>query len=274
VGTLFLVATPIGNLEDITLRALRVLGEVSLVAAEDTRRTRILFDRHSIRTPLISYHEHNKAARLPRLLKALDSGALALVSDAGMPGLSDPGYELVRAALAGGHSVTPIPGPSAPVAALVASGLPSDAFVFVGYLPRRARERERALAELAGEERTLILFETPHRLQASLDSMAEHLGEGRQAAVCRELTKLHEQILRGTLAELRAHFQQVEPRGELTLVVAGRPPEERRWEAAAVRRALQELLASGESASGAARAVADRSGWPRGEVYRLVREEP
>jgi 16S rRNA (cytidine1402-2'-O)-methyltransferase len=273
VGTLFLVATPIGNLEDITLRALRVLGEVSLVAAEDTRRTRILFDRHSLHTPLISYHEHNKAARLPRLLEALLAGDVALVSDAGTPGLSDPGYELVRAAVAGGHSVTPIPGPSAPLAALVASGLPSDAFVFVGYLPRRARDRERALADLAGEERTSILFETPHRLRASLDSMAEHLGQERQAAVCRELTKLHEQILRGTLAELRAHFQEIEPRGEITLVIAGRPAQQR-WEAAAVRRALQERLASGESASGAARAVADRSGWPRGEVYRLVREEP
>jgi 16S rRNA (cytidine1402-2'-O)-methyltransferase len=272
VGTLFLVATPIGNLEDLTLRALRILGEVSLVAAEDTRRTRTLWERYEIRTPLLSYHEHNKTARLPRLLQALEAGDVALVSDAGTPGLSDPGYELVRAALAGGHAVTPIPGPSAPVAALVASGLPSDSFVFVGYLPRRARERERVLGELAGEARTLILFETPHRLAASLLSMAEQLGPDRQAAVCRELTKLHEQILRGTLAELAEHFQQQPPRGEITLVIAGRPPEPR-WGTAEVRRALTERLEAGEPAAQAARTVAAHSGWARGEVYRLAMEE-
>ena len=272
MGTLFLVATPIGNLEDLTLRALRILGEVSLVAAEDTRRTRTLCERYQIRTPLLSYHEHNKTARLPRLLQALEAGDVALVSDAGTPGLSDPGYELVRAALAGGHAVTPIPGPSAPVAALVASGLPSDSFVFVGYLPRRARERERVLGELAGEARTLILFETPHRLAASLQSMAEQLGPDRQAALCRELTKLHEQILRGTLAELGEHFQQQPPRGEITLVIAGRPPE-LRWGTAEVRRALTERLEAGEPATQAARTVAAHSGWARGEVYRLAMEE-
>jgi 16S rRNA (cytidine1402-2'-O)-methyltransferase len=272
VGTLFLVATPIGNLEDITLRALRVLGQVGLVAAEDTRRTRILFDRHAIHTPLLSYHEHNKHERLPRLLRALQAGDLALVSDAGTPGLSDPGYELVHAALAEGHTVTPVPGPSAPLAALVASGLPSDSFVFAGYLPRRARDRQRALDELAQESRTLILFETPHRLLGSLQAMAEHLGPEREAAVCRELTKLHEQILRGSLAEMLNHFRGEPPRGEITLVVAGRPVPER-WEPAEVRRALYERLAAGEPAARAAREVAARAGWARGEVYRLATEE-
>jgi len=272
VGTLFLVATPIGNLEDITLRALRVLGQVGLVAAEDTRRTRILFDRHAIRTPLLSYHEHNKHERLPRLLQALQVGEVALVSDAGTPGLSDPGYELVRAALAEGHTVTPVPGPSALLAALVASGLPSDSFVFAGYLPRRARERQRALEELAPETRTLILFETPHRLLAALQAMVKLLGPDRQAAVCRELTKLHEQILRGSLAELLEHFRREAPRGEITLVVAGRPAQAR-WEAAEVRRELDERLAAGEPPARAAREVAARAGWARGEVYRLATEE-
>ncbi len=272
VGTLFLVATPIGNLEDITLRALRILGEVKLIAAEDTRRTRTLLDRFEIGTPLQSYHEHNKTARLPKLLRALQVGDLALVSDAGTPGLSDPGYELVRAALEAGHTVTPIPGPSAPVAALVASGLPSDSYIFAGYLPRRARARDQALRELAQERRTLILFETPHRLRASLQALVEQLGPERQAAVCRELTKLHEQILRGSLQELAQRFQDEEPRGEITLVVAGQAPEAR-WEATEVRQALEERLAAGASAAQAARDVARRSGWPRGEVYRLAMEE-
>lgn len=272
MGTLFLVATPIGNLEDITLRALRILGEVNLVAAEDTRRTRKLFDRFEIRTPLQSYHEHNKASRLPALLSSLEAGDVALVSDAGTPGLSDPGYELVRAALDAGHAVVPIPGPSAPVAALVASGLSTEAFVFAGYLPRRAAERQRALRELADERRTLILFETPHRLQASLRALAEQFGPDRPAALCRELTKLHEQILRGSLGELRERFQQERPRGEITLVIAGRPAEPR-WPSAEVRQALHECLAAGQTAAQAAREVAARSGWARGEVYRLAMEE-
>jgi 16S rRNA (cytidine1402-2'-O)-methyltransferase len=248
MGTLFLVATPIGNLEDISLRALRILREASLIAAEDTRHTRKLLERHDIHRSIVSYHEHNKKNRAPEILEALELGDVALVSDAGTPGLSDPGYELVRSAIASGFAVSPIPGPSAPIAALIASGLPTDGFVFVGYLPRRSADRLRLFKSVSHEERTLIAFEAPHRLRRSLEDMLTGFGEARQAAVCRELTKVHEEILRGSLGEIRAHFDRVEPRGEFT-------------------------LGSGMSPTQAARIVAAEAGWTRREVYRLAVEE-
>ena len=272
MGTLYLVATPIGNLEDITQRGLRVLREVLLIAVEDTRQTRKLLNHYNIATPTISYHEHNKLTRKDQLLAVLDEGNVALVSDAGTPGLSDPGYLLVRAVLEAGHSVSPIPGPSAPIAALVVSGLPTDSFVFLGYLPRRANARRRLLEDLAEERRTLVAFEAPHRLQASLKDLETILGSERPVAVCRELTKVHEEIIHGTLRQAGAHFAEVKPRGEFTLVIGGATGEAR-WEEARVREALGMHLAQGFSPSEAAREVAAESGWLRREVYQLTMED-
>jgi 16S rRNA (cytidine1402-2'-O)-methyltransferase len=271
VGTLFLVATPIGNLEDITLRALRTLGEASCIAAEDTRQTRKLLERYQIRVPLFSYHEHNKLTRLKDVLSRLDQGNVALVSDAGTPGLSDPGYELVRAALEAGHLVQAIPGPSAPIAALVSSGLPTDAFVFVGYLPRRRGERLSVLGALAAERRTSLAFEVPHRLRETLAEMQDVLGPGRRLAVARELTKVHEEIFRGTVAEAQARFGSDAVRGEITLVIGGAAAAGG-WDEAQVRRALEEQQRLGTPPSEAARRVAEASGWPRRRVYRLAME--
>lgn len=273
MGTLYLVATPIGNLEDISLRALRLLGEVRLVAAEDTRHTRKLLARHRVRARLLSYHEHNKGKRVAQVLKALEGGDVALVSDAGTPGLSDPGYELVNAALEAGHRVSPVPGPSAVTAALVASGLSTDSFVFVGYLPRLAVERQRLLRELAAERRTIVAFETPHRLRSALRDLAQALGSERPVAVCRELTKIHEEVLRGTLGQARDRFARQVPRGEVTLVIGGAQRGEggkpRRWTASRVRRALAAKRAEGLSLAAAARQVARMSGWSRRELYAL-----
>ena len=216
--TLYVVATPIGNLEDVTLRALRVLGEVDLIAAEDTRITRRLLDRHGVRTPLTSYYEHNKRSRLPSLLATLREKDVALVSDAGTPGLSDPGAELVSAAAEAGVTVVPIPGPSAVTSALAVSGLPGDDFVYLGFLPRKRGDRRALLESVSTERRTLVAFETPHRLRSALADVLETLGD-RRATVCRELTKLHEEVFRSTVSEALAHF--VEPKGEFTLVIEG-----------------------------------------------------
>ena len=268
MATLYLVGTPIGNLEDITLRALRVLGEVALIAAEDTRRARILTRHYEIETPVTSYFEGNKLTKLETVLGALDEGDVALISEAGMPGLSDPGYELIHAAIERDHPVVPIPGPSAPVTALVASDLPSDSFLFLGFLPRRRSARRELLAEIAGERRTLIAFEAPHRLRKSLADLEAMLGD-RPLTVCRELTKLHEEVWRGTITGARAHFDEVEPRGEFTLVIGGAPGKCERWNETQVRAALDELLAQGTRRPDAARRIAAASGWSRAEIYRL-----
>jgi len=272
VGTLYLVATPIGNLEDITQRAIRTLRDVGCIAAEDTRHTRKLLEVYQIETPLISYHEHSKPTRIDQLLAELETGDVALVSDAGTPGLSDPGFRLVRAALDAGHTISPIPGPSAPIAALVVSGLPADSYIYVGYLPRRAPERRSLLESLAGERRTLILFEVPHRLQSALEDMISVFGAERPAAVCRELTKVHEEVLRGSLQKIRDHFAEVEPRGEFTLVIGG-APKGGRWAMDKVREEAAHRLSGGISPSQAAREIALESGWPRREVYQLIMEE-
>ena len=261
MGTLYLIGTPIGNLEDITIRALRILKEVALIAAEDTRRARILTQRYEIETPITSYFEGNKLTKMETVLRALDAGDVALISEAGMPGLSDPGYELVCTAIERGYRVVPVPGPSAPVTALVASGLPSDSFLY-------PRDRRKLLAQVAQEQRTLIVFETRHRLRKSLADIEAVLGD-RPLAVCRELTKLHEEIWRGTISAARDHFAEVEPRGEFTLVIGGASQEHVRWEKARVRDALEELLAEGLARPAAARRVAAASGWSRGEVYDL-----
>jgi len=266
--TLYLVSTPIGNLEDITLRALRVLEEVSLIAAEDTRRAAILTDRYKIRTPITSYFEGNKLTKLDAVLDALAAGDVAVISEAGTPGLSDPGYELVQAAIAREIPVVPIPGPSAPVTALMVSGLPTDSFVYLGFLPRRRKDRQRLLVQVASEERTLVLFESPHRLRDSLADIEEALGD-RPMATCRELTKLHEEVVRGSVSEIRAHFDAVGPRGEFTLVIGGAQIEKPQWSEEAIERGFAELLAQGVPRPEAARRLADLSGWSRSAIYRL-----
>ena len=272
MGTLYLVATPIGNLEDITQRALKTLREVRCIAAEDTRRTRKLLNHYQIETPLISYHEHSKPARIDQLIAELDVGDVAMVSDAGTPGLSDPGYRLVQQVLEAGHAVSPIPGPSAPIAALVASGLPTHSYVYLGYLPRKTSERRNLLLDLAGEERTLILFEVPHRLRGALEDMLAAFGPNRPMAVCRELTKMHEQIIRGSLQSVSDHFADNEPRGEFTLVVGGATKIER-WERTQVIAEAKQRIAQGSSPSEAARDIAGEAGWRRRDVYQLIMEE-
>ena len=269
MGSLYLVATPIGNLEDISQRALNVLRTCRLIAAEATRVTRRLLSAYEIHTPLTSYFEHNKLAKLDAILSQLDGGPVALVSDAGTPGLNDPGYELVRAALDAGHAVIPIPGPSAPVAALVASGLPTDSFLYLGYLPRRSGERRQLLQSVSAQPFTLIFLEAPHRLLESLQDLAEILGD-RSAAVARELTKVHEEIYRGSLSECAIHFTSNPPRGEITLVIHGRPAVESVWSEAELDRAVELSRSSGAPAREAAQQIAARSGLPRREIYRRI----
>jgi 16S rRNA (cytidine1402-2'-O)-methyltransferase len=267
MSTLYLVATPIGNLEDISTRALRVLREVQLIAAEDTRHTAMLLQRYDIHTTSLSYHEHNKLVRLERVLEALQEGDVALVSDAGTPALNDPGYELVRAVIAAGHQVSPIPGACAPIAALVASGLPTDSFLYLGYLPRKASARARLLNQIASIPYTLIFLEAPHRLLAALEQLHGVLGD-RQVAVGRELTKVHEEIFRGSLSQAHQHFIEKPPRGEFTLIVAGNTYQTERWTEEHLNAELQAYLAIGETAAQLAARMADPSGWTRREIYR------
>lgn len=219
MATLYVVGTPIGNLEDISLRALRVLREVGLIAAEDTRKTRRLLNAYDIHTTLTSYHEHSKRAKLEQLLDHLEREDVALVSEAGMPGLSDPGYDLVVTAIDRGILVVPVPGPSAVITALVVSGLPTDQFVYVGFLPRRKGQRQRLIGSMCDESRTIVAFETPHRLSEALADIGEILGD-RRVSICRELTKVHEEVFRGRVSQAREHFAQ--PRGEFSLVVEGK----------------------------------------------------
>lgn len=216
---LYVVGTPIGNLEDISVRALRVLREVGLIAAEDTRKTRRLLSAYEVATPLTSYHEHSNKAKLNQLLGHLEREDVALVSEAGMPGLSDPGYDLVVAAIDRGICVVPVPGASAVITALVVSGLPTDQFVYVGFLPRRKGQRQRLLGSMCDESRTMVAFEAPHRLTEALTDIGEILGD-RRVSVCRELTKVHEEIFRGRVSQAREHFAQ--PRGEFSLVIEGK----------------------------------------------------
>ena len=265
MGTLYLVGTPIGNLEDITLRALRVLGEVALIAAEDTRHARILLQRYEIDTPLTSYFAGNEELKLGQMMSALAQGNLALISDAGMPGLSDPGYQLVQAALQAGYDVVPLPGPSAPITALVVSGLPTDRFLYLGFLPRRQAQRQALLERVAGLEWTLVAFESPHRLRQTLADMQTVLGDERKLAVCRELTKRFEEVWRGTVAQAIDYFTA--PRGEFTIVIGGAEPTV--WDEAQVRAALRDRLAQGMSRAQAARQVAALCGWSRRRVYNL-----
>ena len=266
MGTLYLVATPIGNLEDISLRALRVLKEVGLIAAEDTRTTQKLLRRYEIKTPVTSYHEHNRLQKIPYIMGSLEANDVALVSDAGMPGISDPGYELVRSAIEAGIVVVPVPGTSAVTACLAVSGLPISTFTFLGFLPRRKTDRRRLLEGNLHLRQTLIAFEAPHRLHESLEDVLATLGD-RRVAICRELTKLHEEVFRGSVSEALAHFS--EPRGEFTLVIEGatenRDDLGEDWASDELRR----LSDQGVRAKEAVAVVAQASGLPRRQVYRL-----
>jgi 16S rRNA (cytidine1402-2'-O)-methyltransferase len=272
MGTLYLVATPIGNLEDMSPRAVRTLQAARLIAAEDTRVTRKLLTNFDLHTPLTSYFEHNKLTKLDAILAALSGGDVALVSDAGTPAINDPGYELVRAALEAGYNVCPIPGPSAPLAALVASGLPTDSFLYLGYLPRKSSDRQGLLRQVDNLPYTLIFLESPHRLPAALKDLETLLGR-RQIAVTRELTKLHEQIWRGTISEAIEYFTLNEPRGEFTLVVAGKAKRgKEKWSEDNVSIAIKFGVKLGESPSVLAKRVAQESGWERKEIYNLITE--
>ena len=268
MGTLYIVPTPIGNLEDITLRALRILREVALIAAEDTRTTRVLLQHYDIDTPMTSYHEHNKLTRLEHIFDALTTGDVALVSDAGTPGISDPGYELIQAAITQDVRVEPLPGPSALLPALVASGLPTDQLLYLGFLPKKAGAREALLHGLADEPRTLVAYESPNRLLDTLVAIQSTLGD-RPVCVARELTKLYEEFVRGTPGEVIAHFEANPPRGEIVLVIGGMVVDKTAWDESRVQEALLSLLDDGESLSRAAKTVAAQSGWNRRDVYAL-----
>jgi 16S rRNA (cytidine1402-2'-O)-methyltransferase len=273
---LYVVATPIGNLGDVSVRALVTLAAADVVACEDTRVTRVLTDRYGIATRLVAYHDHNAARQRPKLLAALAEGeVVALVSDAGTPLVSDPGFRLVKEALAAGHTVVPVPGASAVLAALVASGLPSDAFLFGGFLPPKAAARRKRLGQFAATPTTLVFFESPRRLAASLADMADMLGAARACAVARELTKTYESVRRGTLDELAAAFAgEPPPKGEIVVVVG--PPEPGVPDAADVDALLSELLVAYPVREAAAEAAA-RTGLSRRTLYQralaLKREE-
>ena len=262
---LYVVATPIGNLEDISLRALRILREVRLIAAEDTRKTKRLLNAYRIQTPMTSYHEHNKKIKLDYILNHLKEDDVALVSEAGMPGVSDPGYELIRAATRAGIPVVPVPGPSAVITALVVSGLPTDRFLYLGFLPRRASARKQALKSVAQETETLVILEAPHRLQPTLNDLQLLLGD-RQLAVCRELTKLHEEVFRGTTGQAIARF--TEPRGEFTLVIEGKKEEEHQISNKDIEQRLCDMYQSGVKTKEAIVRVAGETGISRRELYR------
>jgi len=262
---LYVVATPIGNLEDISLRALRILREVTLIAAEDTRKIKRLLNKYDITTPATSFHEHSGAAKINRILEKLGEGDVALVSEAGMPGISDPGYELVTAAIDRGFPVVPIPGPSVVTAALAVSGLPTDSFKCLGFLPSRANARRHLLEEDADETSTLVIFEAPHRLVASLTDMLAVLGD-RRITVCRELTKLHEEVFRGFISQALEHFAS--PRGEFTLVIEGKRVREKPQITGDIEQRLKQMRQSGLPAREAIAMIAGETRLSRKELYR------
>ncbi|MBC1225221.1 16S rRNA (cytidine(1402)-2'-O)-methyltransferase [Nostoc sp. UCD121] len=269
--TLYVVGTPIGNLEDITFRAVRILQTVDIIAAEDTRHTGKLLQHFQVKTPQVSYHEHNRTSRIPELLEHLiNDKAIALVSDAGMPGISDPGYELVKACIEAGISVVPIPGASAAITALSASGLPTDRFVFEGFLPTKTQQRQEYLESLQTESRTLIFYESPHRLRDTLQDLAQVWGSDRQIVLGRELTKLYEEFWRGTIAEAIAHYSQREPQGEYTLVVAGIPASQPQLTEEELKAELKMLISQGISRSQASRQLAKFTSLPRRQLYQLA----
>ena len=272
---LYLVSTPIGNLEDITLRALRVLKEVNLIACEDTRHTRRLLDHFGIARPTISYHEHNEQARADELVQRMLNGeSIAIVSDAGTPGISDPAYRIVTRAIEMGIAVVPIPGAAALIAGVTASGLPTDSFLFAGFPPHKKMARRAKLEELKGQQATLVFYEAPHRIRETLNDALEIFGN-RQAALARELTKLHEQFIRGDLSEIVAHFDAHEPRGEMVLVIAGSaddnlPPVEFNSVTEQVEQLMNE---AGLDRNDAIKQAAKSRGLSKRDAYQLMLKE-
>ena len=262
---LYVVATPIGNLEDISLRALRILREVKLIAAEDTRKTKRLLTTYGIKTPMTSYHEHNKLTKLDYILDYLKDGDVALVSEAGTPGMSDPGYELIAAANQRGFPVIPIPGPSAVITALVISGMPTDRFLYLGFLPRKVNSRRQLLESLTNEYATNVVLESPHRVRATLNDILLILGD-RQIAVCRELTKIYEEVFRGTIRQAITHF--TEPRGEFTLVIEGKREKNKPQLTGEIEKRLHYMYLSGATAREVTTKVAAETGLSRKELYR------
>ena len=263
--TLYIVATPIGNKGDITLRAMRVLNDVGLIAAEDTRRTMRLLSMCGINKTMISYNEQSKRAKLPYLLEQLETIDVALVSDAGTPGMSDPGYELIKAAIDKGVEVVPIPGPSAIITAVIVSGLPTHEFTYLGYLPRVKAQRVKFLQRVADEPRTLVVFEAPHRLIAELKDILAVMGD-RRIAVCREMTKLYEEVYRGSVSGAITHFDEI--RGEFTLVIEGKMQGEVK-STASVEKELRQLRKEGLSAKDAVAQAAKWSGLSKKAVYQM-----
>lgn len=263
--TLYIVATPIGNLEDISLRALRTLREVKLIACEDTRHTRRLLKTCDIKTPTTSYHEHNKKAKTGFILKQLAIGDVALVSDSGTPGISDPGPDLVASASERGFPVVAIPGPSVVPTALAVSGLKADKFVYLGFLPHKSGDRKRVLGSVAGEEATIVLLEAPHRLSGALKDIRLVLGD-RHAAVCRELTKIYEEVFRGRISQAMEYFS--EPRGEFTLVIAGNSEKEEPTITEDIRARLLEMQRAGTGARDAITRLAGETKLPRKKLYQ------
>jgi 16S rRNA (cytidine1402-2'-O)-methyltransferase len=272
-AAVYLVATPIGNLEDITLRALRTLRECDLIACEDTRHTRKLLNRYEIQKPLVSCHEHNEQERAREIVERVRSGqAVALVSDAGLPGISDPGYRVVRAAIAAGVRVIPIPGPSAVDTAVVASGLPTNSFLYLGFLPAKSGQRIKSLEALTAEKATLVFYEAPHRLLPALQDAQSVLGD-RQAVVARELTKTHEEFLRGALSEIYADLAaRGSVKGEIVLLIAGANEAAEPATTVSLADRVRQLIAAGASPMDAVKNAAKEYGVPKREAYRQVED--
>jgi 16S rRNA (cytidine1402-2'-O)-methyltransferase len=272
MGILYLVATPIGNLEDMSPRAVRILCEATLIAAEDTRHTGTLLKHFEIKAPLTSYFEHNKIHKLDRILDALANGDVALVSDAGTPAINDPGYELVQAALMAGYDVRPVPGPSAPISALAVSGLPTDSFLYLGYLPHKSSERRKTMGQIASLTYTLIFLESPHRIVDSLQDILFVLGD-RRICVAREMTKLYEEFWRGPVSGAIRYFNSKEPRGEFTLVIEGKNADDQgRWTEEELLEAIKKELNAEKSVKEISSELAELSGWNKKEVYSLINQ--
>ena len=273
MGTLYLVATPIGNLEDMSPRAVRILREASLIAAEDTCHTGKLLKHFEIETPITSYFEHNKLNKLDFILEKLATGDVALVSDAGTPAINDPGYELVKAALDAKHDVRPVPGPSAPITALTVSGLPTDSFLYLGYLPHKTSERHRRLEEVESQPYTLVFLESPYRIVEALEDILLVLGD-RRLCVAREMTKMFEEYWRGNVSGAVYHFKSQPARGEFTLVVDGKKEDGNlKWTEEQLRKAIENELKDEKSAKEISIELAKQSGWHKKDVYRLINQK-
>src|SRR5688572_14779187 len=272
MGILYLVATPIGNLEDMSPRAIRILREAKLIAAEDTRHTGKLLKHFEIETPITSYFEHNKLDKLDFILDKLSTGDVALVSDAGTTAINDPGYELVRAALASNYDVRPVPGPSAPIAALTVSGLPTDSFLYLGYLPHKTSERHKRLEEVESQPYTLVFLESPYRIVESLEDILSILGN-RKIFVGREMTKMFEEYWRGDAREAVEYFKSQPARGEFTLVIEGKTADENeKWTVERLQNAIEIELRNKKSAKDISADLAIQSGWKKKEVYALINQ--